>query len=204
MPIMTEEELREALAQRPGWRRQGDALVREHLFRDYPEALAYLERVGLAAEDWFRHPDVAIVDGNRVRVTIANPNNAGLTEAELRLAARVDEAEVRPDVPRPEIEPAPAGGADVHGPPGLAEFPPPAGEDTGSAAAGATEAAAGGPSTGAAATGDESSETPHVGPVPLPTEGAADVVRRSAPAALVALAALVAGTALGVLLGRRR
>jgi 4a-hydroxytetrahydrobiopterin dehydratase len=72
------------------WRRDGDALIRDFHFRDFPAALAFVDLVGTKAVDYQRRPDLAISDFNRVRVTVANPNHAGLTAAELRLAARVD------------------------------------------------------------------------------------------------------------------
>ena len=215
MAILTEEELQEALAQHPGWRREGGALVREHLFRDYTEALAYLERVGSAAEDWFRHPDIAVVDGNRVRLTIANANNAGLTDAELRLAAKVDQAEAAADLPRPEADPTPAGGVAVSGPTGLAAFPPPVGDDarTGEQAAGTLPGgpdlreadAPDGGEAAAAGSGEEHDSGARLGPVPLPDpSAAAGVARTSGPVIPVAVFALAVGGVLGALLARRR
>jgi 4a-hydroxytetrahydrobiopterin dehydratase len=91
MAILSEHELREALAARRHWRRVGDTLVRERSLRDFGEALAFVERVGRAAEDWGRHPDVAIMGGNRARVTVTNTHGAGFTDAELRMVAKVDE-----------------------------------------------------------------------------------------------------------------
>jgi pterin-4a-carbinolamine dehydratase len=91
MAILGDDEVREALAGRRGWRRTGDVLVRERSLRDFAEALVFLERIGAAVDDWGRHPDVAIIGGNRVRVTVTNPNGAGFTDAELRLVAKVDE-----------------------------------------------------------------------------------------------------------------
>jgi 4a-hydroxytetrahydrobiopterin dehydratase len=74
----------------PGWRRAHDALVRDLVFRDFDEALAFIERVAAAAEDHLRRPDMCILEFNRVRLTIANPRHAGITEAELRLLAKVE------------------------------------------------------------------------------------------------------------------
>ena len=91
MPILTQEELREALRAHPGWRLEDGRLVRELHFRDFPEALRFLTVVAESAEDYERHPDVGIHDQNRVRLTVGNPRGAGVTEAELRLAGRVEE-----------------------------------------------------------------------------------------------------------------
>lgn len=72
-----------------GWRLVGQRLVRELSFRDFEQALAFVERVA-TAEDYLRRPDMCILDFNRVRLQIANPNHAGVTEAELRLADKVN------------------------------------------------------------------------------------------------------------------
>jgi 4a-hydroxytetrahydrobiopterin dehydratase len=74
----------------PGWRLCDQALVREVSFRDFDEALAFVWRVAAAAEDHLRRPDMCILDFNRVRLTIANPRHAGVTQAELRLLDKVE------------------------------------------------------------------------------------------------------------------
>ena len=73
-----------------GWRHEGGALVRELRFRDFDEALGFVERVARAAGDYGRRPDICVFEFNRVRLSIANPHRAGLTEAEMRLLAKVD------------------------------------------------------------------------------------------------------------------
>jgi 4a-hydroxytetrahydrobiopterin dehydratase len=75
----------------PGWRRAGESLVRELSFRDFDQAIAFLQRVAACAEDHLRRPDMCILDFNRVRLTITNPHHAGVTAAELRLAQKVNE-----------------------------------------------------------------------------------------------------------------
>jgi 4a-hydroxytetrahydrobiopterin dehydratase len=74
-----------------GWQRRGESLVRELEFRDFSEAIAFLERVAAAAEDHLRRPDMCILSFNRVRLTIINPHHAGITPAELRLAEKVNQ-----------------------------------------------------------------------------------------------------------------
>jgi 4a-hydroxytetrahydrobiopterin dehydratase len=73
-----------------GWRRRGESLVRDLEFRDFSEAIAFVERVGATAEDHLRRPDMCILSFNRVRLTITNPHHAGITPAELRLAEKVN------------------------------------------------------------------------------------------------------------------
>jgi len=73
-----------------GWKVRGDRLVRELSMRDFDEAMRMAERIAEAAEDHFRRPDLCITEFNRLRIIVANPHHAGITEAERRLAAKVD------------------------------------------------------------------------------------------------------------------
>jgi 4a-hydroxytetrahydrobiopterin dehydratase len=74
-----------------GWREYGLQLVRDFTFRDFDDALRFVDSIAPKAVDFGRHPDMRISMGN-VRFVVRNPNRAGLTEAELRLAAKVDAA----------------------------------------------------------------------------------------------------------------
>lgn len=84
-------KLEELLAAEREWRLHGETLVRDLSFRDFETAIGFLERVAFRAEDYNRHPDVHISRGH-VRFTITNPHHAGITLAELRLAAKVNAA----------------------------------------------------------------------------------------------------------------
>jgi 4a-hydroxytetrahydrobiopterin dehydratase len=75
----------------PEWRRSGQALIRELAFRDFDEALTFVEQVATVAQDHLRRPDICIFDFKRVRLTVANPRHGGITPAELRLVAKVNE-----------------------------------------------------------------------------------------------------------------
>ena len=79
-----------ALSGERGWRREGDELVRELKLRDFDEALRFVERVAQLANDYGRRPDMCISEFNRVRLSISNLHHAGFTQAETRLAAKVN------------------------------------------------------------------------------------------------------------------
>ena len=74
----------------PGWRTEGDSLVREIEFADFSDAVAFLERIALAVEHRPPRPDMCILSTTCVRLTIGNPEHAGLTAAEIRLAETVN------------------------------------------------------------------------------------------------------------------
>ena len=73
---------------RQGWRDRDSALVRSLRFRDREQALRAGEFVTLHAVDWLRRPDMSVAQ-NELRLVVANPNNAGVTAAERRLAGKV-------------------------------------------------------------------------------------------------------------------
>jgi pterin-4a-carbinolamine dehydratase len=87
--VIAEGIAAERQAKRRGWRKQDMALVRTLRFRDFEHAKRFVDRLSEAAVDHGRRPDMCI-SSNRVRLTIANRNHAGLTEAETRLAEKVD------------------------------------------------------------------------------------------------------------------
>jgi pterin-4a-carbinolamine dehydratase len=72
------------------WREEDDALVRDLRFRDFDEAFKFVGLVARGAVDYLRRPDMTISEFNHVRLSIRNLNHAGITDAELRLAAKVD------------------------------------------------------------------------------------------------------------------
>ena len=73
------------------WERDGDEIVREWKFADFAAALAFVDRVGEAAEEANHHPDIYLHGWNKVRLSLTNHSAGGLTEADFVVAARLDE-----------------------------------------------------------------------------------------------------------------
>jgi 4a-hydroxytetrahydrobiopterin dehydratase len=73
------------------WRRDGDAIVRDHRFEDFAAAMAYVNRVAEAAEAANHHPDILVHGWNNVRLTLSTHSVGGLTQADLDTARRLDD-----------------------------------------------------------------------------------------------------------------
>jgi 4a-hydroxytetrahydrobiopterin dehydratase len=86
--VVLSRELAEIIGAREEWREERDALVRDFNFRDFDEAWGFVQQIA-GVVDYERRPDMHVSMGH-VRLTIANRNGAGITLAELRLAAKVD------------------------------------------------------------------------------------------------------------------
>ena len=73
------------------WRREGDAIVRDHRFEDFAQAMAFVNRVAEAAEAVNHHPDILVHGWNNVRLILSTHSVGGLTQADLDMARRLDE-----------------------------------------------------------------------------------------------------------------
>ena len=73
-----------------GWYEADGALEREFRFRDFAEALAFVNRVGEAAEAADYHPDVAI-HWNRVALRWWTHTTNAITERDVEMARRTNE-----------------------------------------------------------------------------------------------------------------
>jgi 4a-hydroxytetrahydrobiopterin dehydratase len=73
------------------WVEVKGALEREVRFGDFAEALAFVNRLGAAAEEANHHPDVCIHDWNRVTVRWWTHVTGSITERDVEMARRTDD-----------------------------------------------------------------------------------------------------------------
>ena len=74
----------------PAWREEDDALVRDLTFTDFATALAFVQRVGAEAEAAGHHPDILVHGYRHVRLTLSTHSEGRVTDADRRLAERID------------------------------------------------------------------------------------------------------------------
>jgi 4a-hydroxytetrahydrobiopterin dehydratase len=72
------------------WREEDAALVRDFEFRDFADALAFVNRVAEEAEEVNHHPDILIHGWNKVRLTLSTHTADAVTASDHALAARID------------------------------------------------------------------------------------------------------------------
>lgn len=91
VPPLTGEQISPLLDQLDGW----DAIEQHHLeksyrFKNYSEALAFVNRLSEVAEKEGHHPDICFGWGH-VQVEIWTHKIDGLTESDFILAAKIDQ-----------------------------------------------------------------------------------------------------------------
>jgi 4a-hydroxytetrahydrobiopterin dehydratase len=90
VPPLRGAELEGLSRQVPGWEVVDEHhLRREFRFKNFREALDFVDRVGELAEEQAHHPDIAFGWG-RAEITIYTHKIDGLTESDFVLAAKVD------------------------------------------------------------------------------------------------------------------
>jgi 4a-hydroxytetrahydrobiopterin dehydratase len=72
------------------WQDTGEALQRDLQFRDFAEAMAYVNRVAEVAEEANHHPDILVHGWNKVRLSLFTHSEGGITDADRAMAARID------------------------------------------------------------------------------------------------------------------
>lgn len=81
-------EIEELARQVPEWRLAGEQLRREWRFRDFGEAMAFVNRVADVAQEMDHHPDIEI-SYDVVRLHLATHKVGGLTQHDFELAKRI-------------------------------------------------------------------------------------------------------------------
>ena len=84
-------EIKGALAELPGWTRQGNALVKTYDLKGFKAAMAFAATVGEAAERADHHPDI-LIQLSKVTLTLTSHDKGGVTDRDLRLARQIEAA----------------------------------------------------------------------------------------------------------------
>ena len=86
---LTEAQIADALTDLPGWVVNGNHITQSYKFADFSEALGFIVRVGLLAEQQGHHPELFNVY-NTVKVSL-NTHDAGgkVTQKDVDLAGAI-------------------------------------------------------------------------------------------------------------------
>ncbi|MGI0149101.1 MAG: 4a-hydroxytetrahydrobiopterin dehydratase [Thermoplasmata archaeon] len=87
--LLSEEEIAARLREIPQWKREGKSITQTWKFREFPEALAFINKVGASAESMNHHPDI-YNSWATVRLTLTTHDRGGLTNLDFDLAKQID------------------------------------------------------------------------------------------------------------------
>ena len=74
-----------------GWTRDGETLMKSFRCKGWKSAIAFVDRIALAADELDHHPDIHVERYRNVRVMTTTFATGKLSDADVALAKRIDE-----------------------------------------------------------------------------------------------------------------
>ncbi len=92
VPPFTREEIAKYQPEVPNWHvaEDGLSISRQFQFKDFKEAVAFLNKVAALAEDEGHHPDLNLFAYRKLLITLSTHAISGLSENDFILAAKID------------------------------------------------------------------------------------------------------------------
>ncbi len=89
MKRLEEFEIQNHFKDLQGWKLEGNAIVREWQFKDFSEAMVFINQVAELAEEQDHHPELFHVY-NKVILKFSTHDVGGLTTRDFRIALDID------------------------------------------------------------------------------------------------------------------
>lgn len=91
MPPLTKEQIDPLMKEVPGWTLHDDKKIsKQFKFKNFKEALAFVNKIGALAESEGHHPDLNLHGWNKVTITLSTHSIGGLSENDFIMAAKID------------------------------------------------------------------------------------------------------------------
>ena len=91
MSKLNQDQINSKLSNFSGWSFESDSITKKFQFKDFIDALSFVNAVGLEAEKMDHHPDILMFSWNKVRITISTHSAGGVTEKDFSLAKKIEE-----------------------------------------------------------------------------------------------------------------
>jgi 4a-hydroxytetrahydrobiopterin dehydratase len=85
---LNSSEIEDVLRANPEWKLQGGKLVREWTFKDFVDAMEFVNRVAVLAEAAGHHPDID-VRYNQVVLGLVSHDAGGVTQRDAAMASQI-------------------------------------------------------------------------------------------------------------------
>ncbi len=87
---LTKEEITPYLDQIQNWELHDKKILKNFKFKNFKEALAFVNKVGEIAESEGHHPDINLHGWNKTQITLSTHAIGGLSENDFILASKID------------------------------------------------------------------------------------------------------------------
>ena len=87
---LSRKKVRKELEKLGNWQLRGKIISRHFTFKDFAQALRFVNRAAKLAEAANHHPDITIYNYNRVKLALTTHDEGGLTAKDFRLATKIN------------------------------------------------------------------------------------------------------------------
>lgn len=91
MTALTNQQILEELKSLKNWIYVNNSISKEFEFKDFIEAMAFINSLALEAEKMDHHPDILIYGWNKVKINLSTHSAGGVTEKDFQLAKKIEE-----------------------------------------------------------------------------------------------------------------
>jgi 4a-hydroxytetrahydrobiopterin dehydratase len=88
---LTHNQIKTNISKLSNWELENDTIIKQFQFKDFIEAISFVNAVGLESEKMDHHPDILIYGWNKVKITLSTHSAGGITENDFSLAKKIDE-----------------------------------------------------------------------------------------------------------------
>jgi 4a-hydroxytetrahydrobiopterin dehydratase len=89
MPLLKDAEIQQEIEKLSGWTKQGKEITKTYEFKDFVQAIGFVNSVSSIAEQSNHHPNIDI-RWNKVILTLSTHSEGGITEKDFSLARKID------------------------------------------------------------------------------------------------------------------
>ena len=90
VPILKKEEIQNLLPQVKEWEATKKEIFKNFEFKNFQEALAFINKVGEIAENEGHHPDIFLHSYKKVKISLSTHSINGLSENDFIVASKID------------------------------------------------------------------------------------------------------------------
>ena len=90
MKKLDDAAITQRLNQLPGWKRTGDALIKQFELKSFARAVECVNAVAKHADSVDHHPDM-LIQYSKLTFTLSTHDAGGITEKDVALAKKIDE-----------------------------------------------------------------------------------------------------------------
>lgn len=91
MNKLNQDQISSNLLKLSGWSYENASISKQFQFKDFIEALSFVNTVGMESEKMDHHPDILMFAWNKVKITISTHSAGGVTDKDFALAQKIEE-----------------------------------------------------------------------------------------------------------------